>query len=257
MTTFDAREESFSKVNAVCLAEAASMAYQDPQKIADRIGSLGFSTEHFYQDKKTDTQAFIARNDKAMLLSFRGTEPKKYKDWESDLEVALTPALDGKVHHGFYEALISVWDSIVPVLRKNQLPLWVTGHSLGAAIATLAVAKLHHEEGIKAQGLYTFGQPRCGDKEFAGNFDKIFMQRTFRFVNYQDIVPKVPLESMHYTHVGNCKYFNKSGNLDVKTSWKHHFLTKLEDSFSSFFTGEVLSDHEIKNYLANTRKLVK
>lgn len=255
MKTMNVKAENFSTVNAVYLAELASMAYLKPQEINEKVSELGFRHEEFFQDEGTDTQVFIACNDNARIISFRGTEPGEIKDWESDMEVHLTDALGGKVHKGFYKALNSVWEKLLPSLLKDDRPLWVTGHSLGAAIAVLAVAKLYKEKNVKAQGLYTFGQPRCGDHQFSEKFDELFAQKTFRFVNHNDIVPRVPLKSMHYAHVGQSKYFNKNGKLGDELSWRHNFFSKLEDDFVTIFTGEALTDHQMKNYLENTKNI--
>lgn len=54
----------------------------------------------------------------------------------------------------------------------------------------------------QAKGLYTFGQPRTGDREFARKPDADFEQQTFRYVNNNDIVTRVPFRAMNYSHVG-------------------------------------------------------
>jgi alpha/beta superfamily hydrolase len=79
--------------------------------------------------------------------------------------------------------------------------IWFTGHSLGAALATLAANRYG-----KTQGLYTFGSPRVGDVDFADDFHI----SAYRFVNNNDIVAKVP-PPIRYKHVGDLKYIDSSG----------------------------------------------
>ncbi len=94
-----------------------------------------------------------------------------------------------------------IWLDVWKTLQKERgmRSLWITGHSLGGALAVLATAKLRFEKAQPVSGLYTYGQPRVGDFEFCSRFDQGFGDYTFRFVNFQDIVPRVPLRNMNYT----------------------------------------------------------
>jgi len=83
--------------------------------------------------------------------------------------------VSGKFHSGFNASLSSIWndvyDSVMSWKAKEQT-LWVTGHSLGGALATLAVDRFTEENEELVNGMYSFGQPRVGDKQFADNFDR-------------------------------------------------------------------------------------
>jgi len=85
--------------------------------------------------------------------------------------------------------------------------LWLTGHSLGAALATLRMASLG-EEAKQVNGLYTFGQLRVGGKTIARNFDLDLKSRMFRFVNNNDVVTRVPTREMGFCHVGQVIMFD-------------------------------------------------
>ena len=73
----------------------------------------------------------------------------------------------GKVHLGIATALDFVWDSFKDRISADR-PLFITGHSLGGGLATLAAARL--SQGRDVHGVYTFGSPRVGDSEFAQQF---------------------------------------------------------------------------------------
>jgi triacylglycerol lipase len=71
--------------NALCLACAANLAYLDEATIAPTVKAWGFTQFKFFDHK--GTQAFVCGNAKTIVISFRGTEPDKIKDWLSDIKV--------------------------------------------------------------------------------------------------------------------------------------------------------------------------
>ena len=254
---FDSKARSYSPRNAYWLGKAAAMAYQPTDQIEAEVSSWGLhDVEHF---DNRETQAFIARNDDTLILAFRGTEPDKLKDWMTDLDIGLVGGPGGKVHEGFNTALNSVWRQLLPSItnKREQRSLWLTGHSLGAALATLAVAKLRLERDEPVNGLYTFGQPRTGNSEFAKNFDADFSKQTFRYVNNNDIVPRVPFRSMTYSHVGTFKYFDVDGNQhDDEMVWWEKLLDRLKGRIEDILAlgTDGIKDHAMTNYLAGLKK---
>lgn len=98
-------------------------------------------------------------------------------------------------------------------LRTNGQRVYVTGHSLGGALAMLAGARLYLEEPrLAADGVYTFGQPRTCDRVLAKAYEKGFADRMFRFVNNNDIVCQLPPEPV-FTHVHALRYIDSRGRL--------------------------------------------
>jgi len=186
----------FSLKNAYALALASKLAYESEQQICIKLLEQGFNTE-FINEASTDTQLFIAHSGSAVVIAFRGTE--KFKDWLTNAGIDFRDTSHGLVHKGFDQALDSVWSQITKTLEKIHQygqPLWITGHSLGGALAVLAAARLalvidqHIYKSIN--GLYTFGQPRVGNRAFVKALDDEIKPRYFRFVNDNDIVPRVP-----------------------------------------------------------------
>jgi len=88
-----------------------------------------------------------------------------------------------------------------------------TGHSLGAAMATIAIATYELERPEDGAYLFTFGSPRTGNPKLADWFQKTFADRAFRFVHNQDLVPKVPPANFGFKHIG-AKYWCKGNSLD-------------------------------------------
>ena len=208
--------------NALILAALARLAYQGEEEIRQQVASWGFSEFSFITTptpiEAYDTQAFIMANSDLVIVTFRGTESRT--DWKNNLDFVLSEGyggrgdeLQGRVHRGFSQALDSVWGQVKRIINQFQnqgQTLWITGHSLGAALATLAVSRLVLGEDKPVGGLYTFGSPRVGDRVFSQNFNNLFKGQSFRLVNHTDIVTRVPPRQMGYSHVGTFLYFSDS-----------------------------------------------
>ena len=254
--SFFPQTTQYQHTNAIFLAKCAQLAYQSPEEIHSQISKWGFPHMAFFDRK--ETQAFVLGNDEMIVVAFRGTEPRKLKDWMTDKQIFRRNGPYGKVHRGFLKALHHVWIDIHNALSSFQdrgQSIWFTGHSLGAALATLAVATMG-EDAHPVNGLYTFGQPRIGGKTFARNFDLDFKERTFRFVNNSDIVTRVPGRVLGYRHVGRVLYFDSSGALHNDVHWWNQFLDRVKghvDDLGKIGTDGV-KDHSMAKYLKNLRK---
>ncbi len=133
------------------------------------------------------TQAFLAKreSDRMAVLSFRGTE-KNFQDIKTDLNARFYNRDGIKVHDGFQEAFSTVEPDIMrEVSALSDYKLYVTGHSLGGALAVIAARAL---TGDNVAACYTFGSPRVGNSEFG---DAI-KAPIYRVVNAADAVPRVP-----------------------------------------------------------------
>ena len=152
-----------------------------------------------------ETQGFVCRRSVAreppyVVVAFRGTE-NNVSDWLTDLDCK--PAVDGdtKVHRGFLRALTvnrdawnrTVKDIVESALARGEacdaegrpLPVFITGHSLGGALALLTTVMLAPDvDGA----CYTFGAPRAANYEYFRNLKT----PVYRVVNSSDAVPRVP-----------------------------------------------------------------
>jgi triacylglycerol lipase len=216
----DPNATRFSAENAKILGQAAAMAYEQPPDCEKWALKQGFTPGTFEFFDVHDTQGFVVQDDRTVLVAFRGTQPKQPIDWMSDGRVVHAPWAHtvGKVHKGFYEALNAAWSDgqVLPrrLVNRGNRTVWITGHSLGGAIAELCAARATFDPAIASvaiQGVYTFGQPRVGDDAFASLLHEKLGARTFRFVNDRDIVPRVPFYTMGYRHYGNQTFFDTVG----------------------------------------------
>jgi hypothetical protein len=186
-----------SDVNAVALCNAALLAYSDQAGARHFLSKWSFSDVRFLRGFQT--QGFVARREGIVVVAFRGTEPANAADWLSDVNFhprPLSPQVRGSVHGGFARALEEVkgpmLQAVAALLGEGQPRLYITGHSLGGALAVLAGAVLEAEAGRQAAAIYTYGQPRVGDRTFCQAFGQRLGGLTFRYVNDFDIVPHLP-----------------------------------------------------------------
>ncbi|MER6052114.1 lipase family protein (plasmid) [Streptomyces sp. BHT-5-2] len=220
----DQQATGYSLRQALCMVRAAELAYQDEPTIEAAAGRWGFDrVRHHHTAFRPpfplrDTQAYTLGGRHMIITAFRGTEPAELRDWLSDADTPPWPGPGGRgaVHHGFAEALESVWPQLLTTLkefRDDDQALYFTGHSLGGALAMLAGARLHFEDPrLTADGVYTFGQPRTCDPTLAREFNSAFTERMFRFVNNNDIVPQLPPEPV-FRHVSALRYIDSRGAL--------------------------------------------
>ena len=214
--------------NAVALSHAARLAYQDTAQCANTAEAWNFGKVRLID--RRETQCLVLGNASAVVVAFRGTEPTKLQDWMSDLDANLVPGPFGQVHDGFRRALSHVWDELTACVAEFQdrgQSLWATGHSLGAALATLSCARWR-EADKPVNGLYTFGAPRVGNRDFERTFNQDFGARNFRCVNNADLVTRVPLREMGYSHAGRLAYFDDKGALRTDPGWWDRFLNHVK-----------------------------
>lgn len=247
---------------AYWMAQAAGLAYQQPDEIEQTAREWGFDRVRHHETSFTppfpleDTQAFTAASDRMIVTGFRGTEVNKIKDWLCDATTPPWPGPGGRgyIHYGFAEALESIEPqarAAITEFRDNDQTIWFTGHSLGGALASLAAMRLHFEEpGLLADGVYTFGQPRVCDRLLASAHDEVFLDRTHRFVNNNDIVTQAPPEPT-YHHINALHYIDSNGKLrdrmPVVGGLIDHTKGLTADAFAPSSDG--VRDHLLKNYL--------
>ncbi len=173
------------------------------------------------------TQALFAESNDppVVVILFRGTELKQASDLAADLAIWRLPLAKsgwpadwGSAHAGFLQAFEEVEPLLMLKLREldgTNTPIWITGHSLGAALATLTAARILRAETeglhVNLRGVYTFGSPRVGDATFARAFrdaTKKYGVSSLRFRNANDVVTSIPDSLIGFEHVGLLAYLD-------------------------------------------------
>ena len=250
---FDPSATEYNTGNAAFLCDAAAQAYGNEDSCRAWAADNGFTEAfHFIDtsklDDRTGTQGFAAQSPEAILVAFRGTEPAQVADVSSDVRAQRVnwEGLAG-VHKGFFRAFFAAWSKefdgvrIFPdMLRGNGgRKIWITGHSLGGALAQVCATQTELRDAIPVQAVYTYGQPRVGDEQFARIMHEELGHKIFRLVNDRDIVPRVPFYSLGYRHYGRELFFDRNRTRSEKPSSVETLLEALDSYRKSIRVDEL------------------
>jgi len=248
--------------NAQTLGHLAIAAYAAKPAEDAAFKKTMFTEATSFRHGPTSTQGYWTVSEEHVVLAFCGTND--VRDWLTNIQFPMIPESGGKVHRGFSEALDSIWSIFFTKVKTHTdagRKLWITGHSLGGALATLVARRL--PTSMKPVGVYTFGQPRVGDTVFG----KKYKLKHHRFVNNKDIVPTVPSRFIpgafppaFYTHCGSLEFFDKKGKLVAASSSELGLLPDLQEALSQLSTATTeaqakqlvidgIRDHAMKGYL--------
>ena len=200
---FDESAEDHALPNAMTLADFSHLAYFGPAFVEKQLGQWGYEIFQWIEDKKTDTQAFVTGNGGHLTVCFRGTSSGT--DALADARFLKTDAFGGRgrVHRGFQGALDSVWGRLLAAVNSlgPTKKLFICGHSLGAALAQLAA----HRFALGAYpvaGVYVYGSPRIGNRDFMDAYNELLEEKTFLHINNKDIVAQIPPRILGFNHLG-------------------------------------------------------
>ena len=224
---FDPKTDGFVLANARAMAWAAQLAYETdtPEKMRDVAAAWGFANleplnvQHKVAIflKVTDTRGFVAAGDKATIVGFSGTDPPNLANWITNFDAGMTEFDGARIHAGFLRATLAarpLLEAALDRLHVSGRPLYVVGHSLGAAVAVVAAHLIARDPQRPVSGVYAFGMPRTGDQAFAAACGALLGDRIYRLVHGNDIVPGVPfdLAKFNYRHVGRYLRCPSSGS---------------------------------------------
>lgn len=230
-------------------AKICEITYENPKTSTDKFKRLDFSIVNFFDHK--GAQGYLLQNDvsKEYVLSFRGTEVTEPSDVLADLKVRKNAEASlGLVHRGFKKEIDKLWSLIINASADIDR-LSVTGHSLGAAMATIAASRIQS----KVEALVTFGSPRVGTKEFVNNLAVTH----YRVQNNCDDVTKVPFLFLGFRHHGTHVYMNFHGELRTMTGWQR-VKDMIRSRLKARLKGEKfigVFDHLMANYIKKLEKL--
>lgn len=257
------RSESFSR--DIPDLEQQVIDTTDPNRGTFFISGLKKTPDN--QVIKGSTQAVYSEHNKLdfAVIAFRGTEAQSKDDKAADLDTAHIPMANfgkAQVMRGFLKAYQEIDEQLMEFLKtrgsaSKPIKLWVTGHSLGGAIATLFAAQMlemKHEKlmpNVTLMGVYTFGSPRVGDNGFALRLDSLSMNYNvplYRVRNYKDLVSAIPFgfkSNPGYWHAGSLVYIDRDGKVHYGNGWND--IEAQSDLLKSLPNS--IGDHMVENYV--------
>jgi hypothetical protein len=265
---FKAGSTSYSKINSWWLAELCRLVYR--RGVDEEGGATGPTRQEILAGVNLrEADFFNVGNIEAALIKPAGTSSVQFaalilrgtddpRDWLTDFEaIPQKWETGGFVHRGFKEAIDSVWAQITASLDLHvpaDCPTFMAGHSLGAALATLAASRR------PPRALYTFGSPRVGDNDFGKTLAGVPI---FRVANNRDVVTTLP-PPLTFHHVGELHYITHDGGMLVNPDdetvamdrLKRDFAAVFPFDFKKLFTNapEPIADHAPVNYVAHLER---
>ena len=226
----------------------------EEESTKEEMARIGYTRYQSLSYERTSTQGFVTSNGKQTVIAFRGSTD--WVDWVADFSFRTIEGgklnLGGKVHAGFAKVIEGVWPQILSAISTvggTQQQIWVTGHSLGGAMATLTAIKLA-KLGYSVAPVYTFGAPRQGNEDHIAEVKAWLGGKHYRILNGQDLVPRVPptvdgamdfgfiippklrewavknlIGSLNYLHSGDMVWFD-----DSQKAWYMADMDRTEDA---------------------------
>ncbi|KJJ84011.1 Lipase family protein [Candidatus Omnitrophus magneticus] len=247
------RRAGYSDRIAYLMSCMSKLAYEkDEASLTKQLKDFGFDlpSENIIENKSESgkgTQAFVAtkEKDKIAILAFRGTEKEK-KDIITDFNIEFEILdKDQAVHKGFFTAFNDVKKDIIDILEKlthDNYSIFITGHSLGGALAVIAT---HELDRYNLSACYTFGSPRVGNEQFG---DAIKKTPIYRIVNKYDIVPCLPFRGiwwLKYLERMITKISNKDVNLEGNEYFHYGNIHYLDSALDSGEVKNNISEDEV------------
>ena len=247
MTAAASEHESVSIPHICDLARAALGVYSaEPAK---RVPAFVEAYPHIIPLQYHKYYAFVAWNDEAVVISFRGNDEER--QWLEALSYGQSAWIAGRAHGGLIRVLEGFWKGLLAALFDADAlskHTYITGHSLGGGLALLAAHKLH-AEGWGVEEAVVFGAPPVLDPVAA----EAYPVTALRVVNNEDAIPALSWPALFdsYRHVGKEWFLLPSGRLAA--SRHGHGLARRIDRAASIGEGPLpagpIHDHQMERYL--------
>ncbi len=242
-----------ARLRTLFFLRCCEAAYEDSQPLREgTLSSLGLTeVERF-----GDGHLLVAECKECIVIAIKGTVDGK--DVLTDLDALLVPLYPSKsiidwsdvlVHQGFVDTFHQTCDLVEKLINSlNPVgqpfrPIYITGHSLGGAVATIYA--LHLQLASYQTQLYTFGSPRVGNKEFIKTFHAHHIP-SLRVVCGDDVITKAP--GFPYRHVVGLCHLGYHGQLIGPISKAWRWLKSTVGYFVRMLRGKALLDHELSAY---------
>ena len=230
---FQNHNTQFHYDNALILARMCQLSYENKKESYIK-NHLGFSKSVLISRTSipSDTQVIVSSTANLVVVSFRGSEGENteaVKDWlltNLNFQPILLPDLGFfvRIHKGFWKASEVIQQPLYTAIYQqggfSGKDLWITGHSLGGALANICAFWLRNLD-KKVAGVYTFGAPKPGNWSFKKRYENYFDISCHRMQNKGDIVYRLPSvldffllpghRKIIYRAVGKAKYLGWAG----------------------------------------------
>lgn len=205
----------------------------------------------------------ISRLQRVIFVSFRGTT-LSFSDFKADLDIRRVRYNFGfgetaKLHRGFFDAVLECFDEVLEHVRNlnrdPHVPVYITGHSLGGAMAAIFHARLdegefhhfghyrRHRISSPATSCYTFGMPRYGDASA-----KSLLPQPYHTFNELDAIPTLPPKLFGFSDSTNERCLNAIPNVLQGLS-KGDCALRAGKGIATVLG---ISDHRMERYIERT-----
>jgi pimeloyl-ACP methyl ester carboxylesterase len=179
------------------LAEMSKNAYLPENEAKSLFQQYGLTSVVPVCSPFHSQYAYIVYGEDVLAVVFRGTHDTE--DWFFNANVYPRQMAEGNLHCGFACAYGTLRTQVLEEIKKvSAKHIWITGHSLGGALALVCAYDLTVYQGYKIDGVITFGQPRIGKPDLAASLQERLGDRYVHFINEMDAVPQVPPDYSHF-----------------------------------------------------------
>ncbi len=234
---------------SLLFAELSRLAYASPERVEKIVYEAGLDQCTFIA--RDGAEAYVFGNRFDCMIVCRGTEPNQWNDIEADANAWTVVSEVGRVHSGFHTEVNELWPLLEQQIKEDQRPMWFSGHSLGGAMAAVCAVRCKISPiPSNPQAIFSYGAPRVGDRSYT-SFLKV---KHYRWVNNNDIVPRVPPRWLGYRHMGQEIYINRNGKISNLRSW-----FRVRDRFYGLLASlrlwklDYFSDHSMVDYIKHVR----
>lgn len=200
---------------------------QSLRKAGFRLVNASDSLSGLIAKSVRETDFFVFGTNRATFLVFRGTE-NPFQGITNIVDTAVTansmlanrPGVRGKIHPGYHDAYQGTHQRVRRALGQfdRSKPLYITGHSLGGALATVAAYKLYNDGVRNIRGVYPLASPRVGNHNFTNDYERKLGSKTYRIKRLNDHVSEIPFYGFgplglgDYEHIGPYRLIRPVGS---------------------------------------------
>ncbi len=272
-SNFNQDFSEYDQNTALFCAQISEVAYWDQRNIE----ILKQQVNQNYPESKTSytliddsygihhNQVLLWANKDFMVIAFRGTEPSVLKDWLTDSKYWVyenSKGYEGELsnmpagHAGFRKSLMRLMvnkklikeikekiKEVSPQSDIKSFPIYLTGHSLGAALSQLFIIPLQYHQ-LNFKGAYHFAPPLAVSCQINAEMRDKYGSIVYDIVNYKDFVPRAGQKGK--AHFG--KFYRICDDGLVYKEQEAYVRFKLSEYFTEFKL------HALKNHIELLRK---